>query len=122
MLTKKQMERLEPFLKHKRARQRIILYLLADGSSVHDVVKTTKRVLLDTVFPEELEIFVEQVADEIPELNDGAFCYPGGAFFKTQDIYRIVRQATEGLLGKPLKVVDFRQYVVNSKYSAFVAL
>ena len=111
MLTKKQWERLEPFLHHKRARQRIILYLLADGVSVREAIEHTKETLLNLKFPDGLGIYVEQVVDEIPELADSAFYYPSGTLFKTQDIYRIVRQATASVLGKPLKVAEFRLYI-----------
>lgn len=111
MLTKKQMERLLPFLHHKRARQKIILYLLADGMDVKDVAGLEKDRLVSLPVAKPLEIYVEQVLCESNGHNGTVFAYPCGTAFKTQDIYRIIRQATEGVTGRPMKVSEFNEYI-----------
>jgi hypothetical protein len=113
MLNKTQMARLGPFLHHKRARQKIILYLLADGMDVKTLTQLGKDELAHLAVSEPLDIYVEQVLCESNGHNGAVFAYPCGTAFKTQDIYRIIRQATISVTGRAMKVSQFIEYITK---------
>ena len=73
-LTSTQAKRLEPLLKWKGARQRIIMYLFALGYRVPDLVLMTVDELLAIGFPDYLEASIGELMDSIND--ERMFLYP----------------------------------------------
>ena len=116
MLNNEQFERLSEFLIRKRARQRIILYLLANNYTIRDICTMDFKTLLALKVNSDLEVYVEEIKSlaeyhGLYGLKKHAFAYPGGKEFVPQDIYRIVRQATARFFGKNKSIEDFINYV-----------
>ena len=109
MLTQDQIERLNEFTFHKHARQRVLLYLLSDGYSIQDVIDIKVSTLKSLDLHSEYDLFREEMLESCD--SGLAFKYPGGKEFKTQDVYRIIRQATSRVMDRPLKLVEFKEYV-----------
>lgn len=74
MLNKKQTLRLAPFFNRKSARQRIILYLLATGYRVPDLVNMSEDALDVVILPDELEHCRDEMHDNA--LDERYFVYP----------------------------------------------
>lgn len=73
-LTKKQFERLEPFFYRKSARQRIILFLVATGVRVPELVNFTEADLAEVDLPEDLDYCRDEIMDYAQD--DRYFVYP----------------------------------------------
>jgi hypothetical protein len=103
-------ERLEPFLYRKSARQRIILYLFARGLSVADMASMTPAALRELRLPDSLDIYREEMLNEQPKAKY-AFVYPNGNHIPPSAYYRILRESTEKVLGRPLSLDTFKTYI-----------
>ena len=82
-----------------------------DCAFVREIIQLGKNDLARLCVAEPLEIYLEQMLCESMGKNGNVFAYPCGTAFKTQDIYRIIRQATVAVLGKPMKVAHFNEYI-----------
>ena len=102
-------QRLLPFLRHRSAPQRVILYLIADGYIVPQLIAMDVPMLRALDLP--VEIAVER--DELLEgRTDGpAFVYPSGRPLPHTQFYRIVRLAGQSALRQPMSQEMFRTYV-----------
>jgi len=116
MINKEQLMRLNKFLNRKHARQRIILYLLANNYSIKQICEMKFKELDSLTINLELNSYREEIKS-IAIYNDKynpnklAFTYPGGLSFTPQDIYRIVRQATKIVFGESRSIDDFVTHV-----------
>lgn len=109
MLTKKKLERLAPFVHRKSARQRLILYLLADGYSVADLTKMDVATLRAITLPLEMDVRRDEI---LSGRHDGyAFVYDNGSRLPHTNYYRLVRQTAEKVLRRPMSQEKFRSYI-----------
>ena len=108
-MTKQQYERLQPFLHRKSARQRIILYLFADGYTVPDLVKMTVPGLHALELPPVMTTYVDEMLEN--RKNGAAFQYPNGLAIPHTGFYRLMRAAAKRAVGRPMSVQQFRAYM-----------
>lgn len=113
MLPPKAWERLQPFLEHKRARQRLLLYYMAAGSTVPDLRGMTIADLKHAELPAPLVQYRDEWLEQHPApLPDRpAWLFPSGAPFAHTDFYRLIRQATVRTLGLPMSRAQFVHYI-----------
>jgi hypothetical protein len=110
-LTKQIIKKLEPFFYRKSARQRVILYLVAEGYTIPSLVSMTVKQLEAIVMPPEIAVYRDQVAETA--VNEFAFTYPNGRRLLHNDYYTLIRRTTEVVTGKPLAQNAFREYLKN---------
>lgn len=112
-MNKKQYDRLIPFLARRSARQRLILFLLADGMTVPDLVKFTVKNLKSLDLSDELVISRDEVLDKLPDFKPSSevFVFPNGKSMTHTDFYRIVRQAAENAINKPMSRQQFLEFI-----------
>jgi len=112
-LNKEQYQRLEPFLHRKSARQRLILYLLAEGYTVGRLVKMSVSAMRALRLPIEMQVCRDEVLEGLS--SGHAFLYPNGKPLPHTAYYRIVRGAAEKVLGRPMSQELFRAYIKSAK-------
>jgi hypothetical protein len=112
-LNKEQTQRLEPFLHRKSARQRVILYLLAEGFTVGQLVTMSVSALRTLKLPIEMQVRRDEVLEG--RSRGSAFLYPNGTPLPHTAYYRIVRGAAEKVLGRPMSQELFRAYIKSEK-------
>lgn len=112
-MKKEQYERLEPFFVRRGARTRLILYLFACGYTVPELVKFTVKDLKALDLPDDLVIFRDEVLELSPDTKSSAlvFVFPNGRKMIHTDFYRIVRQAAERELERPMSRQQFLEYI-----------
>lgn len=112
-MNKKQYDRLIPFFARRSARQRLILFLFADGKTVPDLMKFTVKDLKSLDLSDELTISRDEVMDKLPESKPSAlvFVFPSGKSMTHTDFYRIVRQAAENAVNKPMSRQQFLEFI-----------
>ena len=102
-------ERLAPFLVRKGPRQKLMLFLIADGYKVADLVEMKTDTLKKLKLPVEMTVYRDQM------LEDGdfpmAFTYPGGETIPFTIYHRLVITAAKKVLGRPMSQEQFRDYV-----------
>lgn len=108
-MTKIAYERLKPFLHRKSARQRVILYLIAEGYTVGELVAMSAAQLRALKLPVELQVARDEMLDGIK--GGKAFVYPGGKALPHTAFYRLIRVAAETAVGQPMSQETFRQYI-----------
>ncbi len=115
MISDAQMKRLEPFFVRAKARQRIVLALIANNHDIPELEGWTMQDLIEVELPPALASYRQQILDEYRGSDDPvsspAFRYPNGKEFKLHDFHRIVRQATERVMGYATGPEEFREYV-----------
>ena len=106
-------DRLAPFLVRKGPRQKLILYLIADGHKVADLVAMSTYTLKKLRLPVEMTVYRDQMFD------DGefqmAFTYPGGAHIPHTTYYRLIRSTALKVLGRPMSQDQFRDDINKEK-------
>jgi hypothetical protein len=104
--------RLLPFLKKKAARQRLVLYLIAEGLTVAALARMTVPELQAL----ELGFDMEVTRDEVLEGRQSglAFVYPSGRAIGAPYFYRLLRTAATVTLGHPMSQEQFRRYLCES--------
>ncbi len=112
-MKKDEYHRLEPFLLRKGARQRLILFLMACGKSVPDLVNFTVSDLNATDLPDELSLYRDEVLDMLGDskANAPVFVYPSGKPMMHTDFYNIIRRATGAIFDRPLSTQEFHTYI-----------
>lgn len=113
MLNKRAYERLAPFIHRKGARQRLILYLIADGYSVGDLVAMTIDELRKISLPEEMEVRRDEVLNG--RSSGPAFVFPSGEKMPHTTYYRLIRTAGLKVLNRPMSQEKFRKYIHKGK-------
>jgi hypothetical protein len=101
--------KLRPFLHEKGARQKIIIYLIAAGYSVPDMVRLDVRTLRGLALPIDLAVLLDDFLDDRKE--GPAFQYPNGKAIPHTAFYRHVRAACQKVLGRPMTVDQFRAWL-----------
>ena len=112
-MTDKEYERLVPFLHRKSARQRLILYLIADGHRVVDLVAMRTFYLRNMELPVEMSVVRDEALAE--KTFDTAFTYPGGKPLPHTAYYRLIRETAEKVLDRPMSQEQFRHYIQTGK-------
>ncbi len=112
-MNKEQTRRLEPFLHRKSARQRVILYLLAGGYTVGQLVAMRVSALRTLKLPIEMQVCRDEMLEG--RSSGRAFLYPNGTPLPHTAYYRIVRGAAEKVLGRPMSQELFRAYIQSGK-------
>ena len=112
----KQYKRLAPFLIDKRARQRLILFLIADGFTVIELVAMRVGEFHALKLPIEMQVCRDEVLDR--RSSGPAFVYPGGAPLPYTAYYRLLRRTAEKVLGQPMSQEMFRAYIQSAKKGA----
>lgn len=101
--------RLQPFLHRKSARQKIILYLIAAGFSVPELVKMNVSTLRHQVLPIDLAVLMDEFLDGHKSV--AAFRYPNGNRMPHTAFYRLIRTAATKVTGKPMTQDQFRAWI-----------
>jgi len=101
--------RLQPFLYRKSARQKIILYLIAAGYSVPDLIKMDVSTLRAQALPIDLAVLMDEFL--VGRKSEPAFRYPNGKAMPHTAFYRIIRNASKKVTGKPMTQVQFRAWI-----------
>lgn len=100
---------MQPFLHWKEARQRLILYFIADGYTVGELVAMRSFALKELKLPVEMSVYRDQASAE--GTFEMAFTYPGGKIIPHTFYYRLIRVAAEKVLGRPMSQEQFRKYI-----------
>lgn len=110
LLKESQWGRLQPFLRFRSARQRVILYLVAAGYTVGDITRLTRKEL----FKLPVHIDVSVWRDEMQEENKNsllAFVFPSGKPLTHTYLYRVIRAAAMKAVGRPMSQEQLRHFV-----------
>lgn len=108
-MNKQQYRRLLPFLHRKSARQRVILFLLADGFAVSELMAMSVARLRAIRLPVAIEVCRDEM---LHGLKRGyAFLYPGGAQLPHIAYSRLLQDTAEKVLGRPMSQDSFRVYI-----------
>ncbi|KAF0190509.1 MAG: hypothetical protein FD165_2677 [Gammaproteobacteria bacterium] len=109
-------EALHPFFHRRGDRQRLILYLIAEGYSAPKLSRLTIAELSAMNLPDEIMIYRDRVLDLLETQDQKAFVfvYPNGRVMGPTDFYRLVAQTTERTLGHPLSHKQFAEYLRKS--------
>lgn len=111
-LTKKQIERLQPFLLRKGAAQKVGLFLLGAGEcTVPDLVKMTVPQIRAMCLPVEIGVYVDEMLDD--RKTGPAFQYSSGTVKPYTYWHRLVRTAAEKAVGRPMSAQQFRAYITK---------
>jgi hypothetical protein len=102
-------QRLLPFLHRKSARQRLILYLMADGYRVVDLVAMRTFVLRELALPVEMAVTRDEALAD--STSDMAFVYPIGKSLPHTAYYRLISQTALKVLKRPMSQEHFRAYI-----------
>lgn len=99
-------QKLMPFMKKKAARQRLILYLIAEGLTVSALARLTVMEL--RALP--LDFDMDVTRDEVLEGREAglAFIYPSGRPIGAPYCYRLLRISATVVLGHPMSQEQFR--------------
>jgi hypothetical protein len=108
-LNKKQYQRLEPFLHRKSARQRVILYLIAQGYTFNELIAMTVRALRAMELPVEMQVYRDDMLNG--HKSGPAFLYPSGNPLRATDYRRLVQESAGKVLGRPMSRAAFRAYI-----------
>lgn len=101
--------KLKPFLHEKGSRQKVIIYLIAAGYSVPQLVKLDVPTLRKLALPIDLAVQLDDFLDE--RKKGPAFLYPNGKPIPHTAFYRLVRAACKKVLGRPMTVDQFRAWI-----------
>lgn len=101
--------KLAPFLRDKGARQKVILYLLAAGYSVPDLVKLDVPTLRRLALPIDLAVLLDEFLDD--RKRGSAFQYPNGKTVPHTAFYRLIRATAKKVIGRPMTVDQFRAWL-----------
>ena len=102
---------LPPFFKHKSAKQRIILYLLATDFTPEAICKMTVAELKGIRVPGYLMFDYERHLDSIDLKNgDQAFQFSSREI-TIHDVYALLKSTTEKVAGKALSLSAYREYL-----------
>jgi hypothetical protein len=112
-LTEEEYKRLLPFFHRKSARQRLILYLIADGYNVADLVAMRTFALKQIKLPVEMRVYRDEVVAEFP--YDMAFTYPNGKVKPHTSYYRLIRETAMKVLKRPMSQEQLRLYIQTGK-------
>lgn len=106
-------EALHPFFHRRGDRQRLILYLAAEGYSAPKLSRMTVDELNALELPEEIKLYRDRVLDllETQDRKARVFVYPNGRSMGPPDFYRIIAQTTVRTLGYPLSNKQFAEYI-----------
>ena len=115
-MNKDQHQRLEPFLYRKGARQRLILFLIAEGFTVSRLVAMTVAQLRALALPVDFEVCRDEALNA-RQADDRAFCYPNGATVPHSAYYRLMRQTAQKVLRRPMSQESFRAYMQSPEGS-----
>ena len=113
MTEKQKNQRLLPFLHRKSARQRLILYLLAEGYTVGQLVAMRTSDLRGLNLPIEISVCRDEALDDMKQ--DRAFNYPNGKLIPHTAYYRLVRTTAQKVLDRPMSQEQFRRYIQHGK-------
>lgn len=113
-MNKEQHQRLKPFLYRKGARQRLILYLIAEGFSVSRLVAMSVAELRALTLPVDFEVCRDEALSAC-KAGDRAFCYPNGNAVPQSAYYRLIRQTAKKVLRRPMSQESFRAYMQSPK-------
>ena len=103
------LERLRPFIYRKSARQRVILFLLADGWSVGDLVRMSVAELRALKMPDEIAVDRDNL---LVGVHSGpAFVFPNSKVVPHNFYYRLVKAAAIKATGRPMSYDSFREYI-----------
>ncbi len=108
-----QYKRLEPFFTDKRARQRLILFLIAKGYTVRELVKMKTEELRALKLPVEMTVCRDEVLADME--HESAFTYPKGKPLPHTYYYRLLRMTANKVIGRPMSQEMFRAYILTGK-------
>ena len=96
----------------KSARQRVILFLIASGYTVADLVAMSLADARKIKLPADIDVYR---AEAFNGRKTGlAFIYPNGNPMRLSTYYRLVRETTLKVTGRPMSQDAFRVYIVSS--------
>ena len=91
----------------------LILYLIADGYTVGDLVRMTVAELKKIPLPVEMDVSRDEILNGH---NTGyAFVFPSGKKMPHTTYYRLLRSTSEKVLKRPMSQEKFRDYIHSSR-------
>lgn len=108
-MKKEAYERLQPWLFRKSARQRVILFLIADGYTVGDLTKMTVAELKQIKLPPEIDVDRDNFLEG--RTSGAAFVYPQGNTIPHTNYYRLIRTTSVKVAGRPMSQEKFRDHI-----------
>jgi ABC-type antimicrobial peptide transport system permease subunit len=108
-LNDKEYQRLLPFFHRKSARQRVILFLIAEGYTVGELVAMRTFALRHLKLPTEMSVYRDEALADY--LQDMAFTYPNGKVIPHTSYYRLIRETAKKVLDKPMSQEQFKKYI-----------
>jgi len=109
-LDQKTWERLQPFFHRKESRQRVILYLLAAGYSITDLIEMTIKELKEIPMQNEISVSRDEAIDSFPDDNP-AFTFASGKIIGRPFYRRLLRYAGTSATGGSVSQESFRAYL-----------
>ena len=110
-MTNAQYRSILPFLHRKSARQKIIIFLIADGYTVPDLLKMQAKDLRGLCLPVDIAVLVDELLEG--RKSGSAFVYPTAGAIPYSAFHRLIRETTGKVLGrgKTMSPQKFRQWV-----------
>jgi hypothetical protein len=108
-LKKDAYERLQPWLYRKSARQRLILYLIAEGYTVGDLTRMKVGDLRQVKLPPEIDVDRDNILHG--RTSGHAFIYPNGKLIPHTAYYRLIRSTSNKVTGRPMSQEKFRVFI-----------
>ncbi|WP_147305229.1 hypothetical protein [Alkalilimnicola ehrlichii] len=113
------MEKLQPFFRRRPSKSRLILFLVAEGYSVPDLLRMSVKELSSLDLPEEISHYRDETLLFIKDTSEGApaFQFKNGRPMLYGDFHRVISMATRYVLDKPLSQVAFQEHVSSQEDS-----
>ena len=110
IVSAKRWARLQPFLKRREVRQRLMLYLLAADYTVGELVTLKRKALRSLSLHPDMVTARDELFELFPA-GELAFVFPSGNAMKHTNIYRIIRTATQIVTGVGMSQEQLREYL-----------
>lgn len=104
--------RLQPFLYRKESRQRVILYLVASGYTLAEIIALTPDELRRIPVHPDMEVYVGETL--LQRKGQRAFAFPTGAPLTPAYLYRLVRSTSRLRTGKAMSEDQLRQFICST--------
>lgn len=111
-VTRERYARLKLFLHRKSARQKVIIYLIAAGYTVPELIRLDVRDVRGLALPIDLAVLTEEFLEG--RKSGPAFQYPGGKAMPHTAFYRLIRSTSQKVTGKPMTQEQFRGWLRRS--------
>lgn len=113
LLKETQWARLQPFLRFRSARQRVILYLIAAGYTVGEITRFTRKDLFKLPVHVDVSVWRDEMQEEDKD-SLLAFVFPSGKPLTHTYLYRLIRASAMKATGRPMSQEQLRMFIRSS--------